>query len=96
MNGHMIAFDESTPAWERAFYVFLAEKERRSGSQRTVVAYSRMVQRFFGTMGKPPDKVTSQEVFSFAHGRGRRGGFAVRAPSWVAELVRQIVTSLQI
>jgi hypothetical protein len=73
MNGHIIAFDESTPAWERAFYAFLAEKERRSGSQRTVVAYSRMLQRFFGRLGKPPDQVTSQDVFAFAHNRGPSG-----------------------
>jgi hypothetical protein len=25
-------FDESIPAWEKAIYAFLAEKERRSGS----------------------------------------------------------------
>ncbi|MCH7981141.1 MAG: thioredoxin fold domain-containing protein, partial [Proteobacteria bacterium] len=63
----------SLPAWERAFYAFLAEKERRSGSKRTVDAYSRTLQRFFGTLGKPPDQVTSQNVFAFAHGRGPSG-----------------------
>jgi hypothetical protein len=31
-----IQFDESIPAWEKAIYAFLAEKERRSGSMRTV------------------------------------------------------------
>jgi hypothetical protein len=29
-------------------YAFLAEKYRRSGSDRTVTAYSRMLQQFFG------------------------------------------------
>ncbi len=67
----LIHFDESLPAWERAFYAFLAEKERRSGSKRTVDAYSRTLQRFFGALGKPPDEVISQDVFVFAHGRGR-------------------------
>ena len=39
-------FDESAQGWERALYAFLAEKERRSGSRRTVEAYSRMLQHF--------------------------------------------------
>ena len=39
-----IAFlDESTASsWDRTLYAVLAEKHRRSGSQRTVQAYSRM------------------------------------------------------
>ena len=35
--------------WDQAIYAFLAEKERRSGSMRTVRAYSGMLYRFFGT-----------------------------------------------
>lgn len=66
-------FDESIPAWEKAFYAFLAEKERRSGSQRTVVAYSSQLQRFFGELGKTPEHVTPPDVFSFAHGVGPSG-----------------------
>src|SRR3972149_1647807 len=73
MDAEIVLFDESAPAWERAFYAFLAEKERRSGSKRTVDAYSRTLQRFFGTLGKPPDQVTSPDVFVFAHGRGPSG-----------------------
>ncbi len=72
-EAELVLFDDTAPAWERAFYAFLAEKERRSGSKRTVDAYSRTLQRFFGTLGKPPDQVTSQEVFVFAHGRGPSG-----------------------
>ena len=72
-EAELVLFDDTAPAWERAFYAFLAEKERRSGSRRTVDAYSRTLQRFFGTLGKPPDQVTSQEVFVFAHGRGPSG-----------------------
>src|SRR5437867_9710788 len=60
-------------AWEQASYAFLAEKERRSGSRRTVDAYSRTLQRFFGTLGKTPDQVTSPDVFGFAHGTGPSG-----------------------
>lgn len=73
MEAELVLFDESTPAWERAFYAFLAEKERRSGSRRTVDAYSRTLQRFFGTIGKTPEQVTSQDVFAFAHNRGPSG-----------------------
>ena len=66
-------FDDSTQGWERALYAFLAEKQSRSGSRRTVDAYSRMIQDFFGRAGKPPDKVASQEVFAWAHGKGASG-----------------------
>ena len=51
--------------WDQAIYAFLAEKERRSGSMRTVRAYSGMLYRFFGTLGKPPD--------GYAHGTGLSG-----------------------
>ena len=68
-----IAPFEDIANWERALYAFLAEKERRSGSRRTVEGYSRMLQHFFGTLGKPPDEVTSREVFVYAHGVGPSG-----------------------
>jgi site-specific recombinase XerC len=68
-----IQFDESIPAWEKAIYAFLAEKERRSGSMRTVDAYTRTLQRFFGTLGKTPEQVTPPDVFGFAHGIGPSG-----------------------
>src|SRR5437870_9360155 len=60
-------------AWEEASYAFLAEKDRRSGSRRTVDAYSRTLQRFFGTLGKTPEQVTAPDVFGFAHGIGPSG-----------------------
>ena len=59
--------------WDQAIYAFLAEKERRSGSMRTVRAYSGMLYRFFGTLGKPPDQVTATQVFSYAHAIGLSG-----------------------
>ena len=31
--------DESISSWDRALYAFLAEKERRSGSKRTVATW---------------------------------------------------------
>ncbi|HLF79759.1 MAG TPA: tyrosine-type recombinase/integrase [Dehalococcoidia bacterium] len=60
--------DESAAAsWQRTLYAFLAEKERLSGSRRTVDTYSRMLQRFFGSAAKTPDEVTSQDVFAWAY-----------------------------
>jgi len=59
--------------WDQALYAFLAEKERRSGSRRTVESYSRMLQHFFGLVAKTPDDVTSPEVFGWAHGIGLSG-----------------------
>ncbi len=72
-------FDDSATSWERATYAFLAEKERRSGSRRTVESYSRMLRDFFGRVGKTPDRVTSQDAFAWAHGVGASG----REPSGV-------------
>ncbi len=66
-------FDDTAEGWERSLMAFLAEKERRSGSRRTMESYSRMLQDFFGRLGKPPDQVTSQEVFTWAHGKGLSG-----------------------
>jgi site-specific recombinase XerD len=79
MVATLVPFDESLSGWERALYAFLAEKERRSGSRRTVEGYSRMLQHFFGAVGKPPERITSREVFAFAHGVGPSG----REPSAV-------------
>src|ERR1051325_10498865 len=59
--------------WDEAFYAFLAEKERRSGSLRTVQSYSRMLQHFFADLGKTPDLINSQDVFGWAHGVGLSG-----------------------
>jgi site-specific recombinase XerD len=65
--------EENLVGWERAMYAFLVEKQRRSGSVRTVEGYSSMLQDFFGRIGKAPDKVTVQEVFVWAHGKGVSG-----------------------
>ena len=69
-----LAFPETDlVGWERAMLAFLVEKERRSGSLRTVEGYSRMLQDFFGRVGKAPDRVSAQEVFLWAHGKGVSG-----------------------
>ncbi len=59
--------------WDQSLYAFLAEKERRTGSMRTVQSYSRMLQHFFGAVAKTPERITSPEVFSWAHGIGLSG-----------------------
>ncbi len=48
------------------------EKERRSGSKRTVQGYSGMLQDFFGRVQNPPDQ-EPQQVFVWAHGPGVSG-----------------------
>ena len=74
MTGNITYLDESAAAgWERTLYAFLAEKERRSGSKRTVQSYSRMLHDFFGRSAKTPDEVTSADVFAWAYGVGLSG-----------------------
>ncbi len=74
MNANVAYLDESAAAgWDRTLYAFLAEKERRSGSLRTVQSYSRMLNDFFGRVSKAPDEVTSQDVFAWAYGTGLSG-----------------------
>jgi integrase/recombinase XerC len=69
-----LAFPETDlVGWERALYAFLVEKERRSGSTRTVEGYSRMLCDFFGRLQKTPEVVSAQEVFAWAHGIGLSG-----------------------
>jgi site-specific recombinase XerD len=73
MTNPVAYLDESVSGWERSLYAFLAEKQRRSGSRRTVDAYSRMLQEFFGRVSKTPDQVASQDVFAWAYGVGLSG-----------------------
>ncbi|HEY8868273.1 MAG TPA: tyrosine-type recombinase/integrase [Candidatus Limnocylindrales bacterium] len=63
--------DDAAP-WERTLYAFLAEKERRSGSRRTVESYGRMLWPFFGRVGSP-ETVTPAHVLAWAHGIGASG-----------------------
>ena len=73
MITNLDTFSNTAEGWQRSLYAFLAEKEQRSGSRRTVEGYSRMLQDFFGRVGKQPDKVTSQDIFVYAHGPGLSG-----------------------
>jgi hypothetical protein len=65
--------------WERALDAFLAEKERRSGSLRTVQGFSRMLRHIFGSLGMPPDRVAGPDVLAWAYGTRLSG----RPPSQV-------------
>ena len=67
MITNLAPFTDTATGWQRALYAFLAEKEQRSGSRRTVEGYSRMLQDFFGRSGKLPNQVTSQDIFVYAH-----------------------------
>jgi site-specific recombinase XerD len=73
MITNLDTFSNSAEGWQRALYAFLAEKEQKSGSRRTAESYSHMLQDFFGRLGKQPDKVTSQDIFAYAHGPGLSG-----------------------
>jgi site-specific recombinase XerD len=73
MTTNLAPFADTATGWQRALYAFLAEKEQRSGSHRTVEGYSRMLQDFFSRSGKEPDHVTAQDIFVYAHGPGLSG-----------------------
>ena len=63
---------DDVPAWAQTVVAFLAEKERRSGSRRTVEGYARMLWPFFGRVGSP-EQVTPAHVLAWAHGIGTSG-----------------------
>ena len=69
----LTTFADTATGWQRALYAFLTEKQRRSGSHRTVEGYSRMLQDFFGRLGKQPNEVSSRYIFAYAHGPGLSG-----------------------
>lgn len=75
MNTNTYLLPQSTDPsrWESALYAFLAEKHRRTGSLRTVQSYSRILNHFFGRLGKAPDQVQSPEVMAFCFGKGLSG-----------------------
>jgi site-specific recombinase XerD len=68
-----MTFAETADGLQRTLYAFLAEKEQRSGSRRTVDGYSHILQDFFRRCGKQPYQVTAQDVLVYAHGRGLSG-----------------------
>ena len=60
------------PAWQQTVVAFLAEKERRSGSRRTVETYARMLWPFLLRVGSP-DLVTPAHILAWAFGIGGSG-----------------------
>lgn len=58
--------------WERTLLAFLAEKQRRSGSRRTVESYSRMLWPLLARVGWP-ETITPAHAFAWAHGIGASG-----------------------
>src|SRR5271169_140545 len=73
MTTNLASFQNSAEGWQQALYAFLAEKHRRSESMRTVQSYSRLLQGFFGQLGKEPNSVNSRDIFAYAHGVGLSG-----------------------
>jgi site-specific recombinase XerD len=73
MNIQLPTYAGEVTDWQQTLYAFLAEKHRRSESRRTVESYSRMLQHFFGCLGKQPSEVNSRDVFSYAHNPGLSG-----------------------
>jgi site-specific recombinase XerD len=63
--------DDAAP-WERTLYAFLGEKERRSGSRRTVESYARLLWPFFERVGSP-ETVTPAHVLAWVYGIGASG-----------------------
>jgi integrase/recombinase XerC len=74
MNPNLLPAELSpdVPGWTQTVVAFLAEKERRSGSRRTVEGYARMLWRFLNSVGSP-DRVTPAHVLAWAHGIGLSG-----------------------
>ena len=70
--------------WDHATYAFLAEKERRSGSMRTVQSYERMLRHGFATFGTTPEQVQSPDVFNWSYATGLSG----RRPSSITIAAR--------
>ncbi len=74
MNPRLLpaAVAEDAPPWTQTVVAFLAEKERRSGSRRTVEGYARMLWPFLIRIGSP-ELVTPAHVLAWAHGIGLSG-----------------------
>ncbi len=64
MNTSIAAFSD-IEGWQHALYAFLIEKERRSGSMRTVESYSRMLTYFSDEQASRPTK-SQPRTFSLA------------------------------
>jgi site-specific recombinase XerD len=78
----IVNFTDTATGRQKVFYVFLAEKEQRSGSHRTVEGYSRMLQDFFGRSGKQPDNYTAKDIFVYAHSPGLSGKLPSAITIW--------------
>lgn len=78
----MLALAErSDTNWSALVFAFLAEKEQRTGSRRTVETYGWNLSHFFDRVRCSPDQVTPAQVFDFAYSPGPTG--APPSPSYV-------------
>jgi integrase/recombinase XerC len=60
------------PDWQHSVMAFLAEKERRSGSARTVDTYARILWPLLNAVGGP-GRITAGHVLAWGYGRGASG-----------------------
>jgi integrase/recombinase XerC len=74
MNPHLLpaTTSDDSSGWQQTVMAFLAEKERRSGSRRTVEGYARMLWPFLAGF-RSPAEVTPAHVLAWAHGIGLSG-----------------------
>jgi hypothetical protein len=63
---------DDVPPWQQTVVAFLAEKERRSGSRRTVESYARILWPFLTRVGSP-DQVTPAHILAWSYGVGASG-----------------------
>lgn len=71
MTSPLPPLPSTTSIWDQALGAFLVEKGHRSGSDRTVESYGRMLRRFFAVTN--PDLVRPAHVLAYAHGIGASG-----------------------
>jgi site-specific recombinase XerC len=69
---YLSATASDASGWRQTVMAFLAEKERRSGSRRTVEGYARMLWPFLSGFESPAE-VTPAHVLAWAHGIGLSG-----------------------
>jgi hypothetical protein len=83
------ASDESS-GWRQTVMAFLAEKERRSGSRRTVEGYARMLWPFLGGFGSPAeaDELGLARIAKEREEAGRKLALTRDIVAWQATMTR--------
>lgn len=64
MTNQTLVQGSEANGYGQTFYTFWREKERRSGTTRTVQAYSKLLFQFLDALRNTPEEVNSLHVFS--------------------------------